>query len=106
MQPRTLRALHFTSKYNSLLKIRMSALINPNKKRRMGRPPSSPDKVRRNRVVTMVTDAEFAQLKSLAEAEGKSLSLVVYAVLSRYLKRRSSGIQLKSRTPVSEYQNE
>jgi hypothetical protein len=67
----------------------MSAPINPTKKRRMGRPPSSLDTVRRNRVVTMVTDAELAKLKSLVEAEGKSLSFVVHDVLSRYLKRRS-----------------
>jgi len=68
----------------------MSAPINPTKKkRRAGRPPSSPDTVRRNRVVTMVTDAELAKLKSLVEAEGKSLSFVVHDVLSRYLSRRS-----------------
>ena len=66
----------------------MAGLINPTKKRRLGRPPSSPNMVRRNRVVTMVTDAELEQLKSLVKAEGKSLSLVVHEVLRRYLKRR------------------
>ena len=66
----------------------MSDVKDPKQKRRMGRPPSSRKTVRRNRVVTMVTDVEFTQLKSLAEAEGKSLSSVVNEALSRYLKRR------------------
>jgi hypothetical protein len=55
----------------------------------MGRPPSSRKTVRGKRVVTMMTDAEFTQLKSLADAEGRSLSSFVNEVLSRYLKRRS-----------------
>lgn len=66
----------------------MSDIIDPAQKPRMGRPPTSPETARRNRVVSMMTDLELAQLKSLAEAEGKSLSLVVHQVLSRYLQRR------------------
>jgi len=68
---------------------RMTDVANPKRKPRMGRPPSSRKTVRGKRVVTMMTDAEFTQLKLLADAEGRSLSSVVYGVLSRYLKRRS-----------------
>jgi hypothetical protein len=37
----------------------------------------------------MVTDAEFEQLKSLAETEGKSLSSLAHEVLCRFLRRRN-----------------
>ena len=41
--------------------------------------------VRRNRVVTMVTDGEFERLSALAQSEGRSVSAVVHEILSKHL---------------------
>ena len=54
-------------------------------RRRMGRPPCPPEIVRRNRVVTMVTDAELRKLSKVANDENRSLSAVVHEILSRHL---------------------
>ncbi len=56
--------------------------------RSRGRPPRAPESVRRNRVVTLITDAEFEKLTKLAEKEGKSVSALTHEVLSRFLRRR------------------
>ncbi len=53
----------------------------------MGRPPGPPQKVRPNRVVTYVTNAELAKLERIADREGKPLSAVVHQILSRSLER-------------------
>ncbi len=47
----------------------------------MWRPQVSPDVARRNRVVTMVTDAEFETLQNLAKNEGESISSCVHDIL-------------------------
>lgn len=58
--------------------------------RRMGRPPGTggpPEKVRRNRVVVMVRDAELAALQRLSEERGLPLGTVAYELLSKALRR-------------------
>lgn len=57
----------------------------PQARRPTGRPPGSVERLRRNRVVTMVTDSELNQLNVLAKTENKSLSSIVYEILSRLL---------------------
>ena len=57
--------------------------------RRLGRPPGAPESIRRKRVATLVTDAEFEKLTKLADEEDKSVSAMVHQIVSRYLKRRS-----------------
>ncbi len=57
--------------------------------RRLGRPPGAPESIRRNRVVTLMTDAEFEKLTRIADEEEKSVSAMVHQIISRYLKRRS-----------------
>ena len=56
---------------------------------RLGRPPGSPESIRRRRVVTLMTDAEFEELARLADEEGKSVSAFVHQIITRYLKRRN-----------------
>lgn len=51
----------------------------------MGRPPGSAESLRRNRVVTMVTDSELKRLSAIAEAENESLSATVHKLLVRFL---------------------
>lgn len=51
----------------------------------MGRPPGSAESLRRNRVVTMVTDSELKRLSDIAEAENESLSATVHELLARFL---------------------
>lgn len=59
-----------------------------NKARRMGRPRTGPKTARRNRVVTLVTDSEFKELRATADATGQSVSALVHQIVSRFLKRR------------------
>ena len=54
----------------------------------MGRPAGPPEKLRRNRVVAMVTDAELAKLHRLTDDKDLPLSTIVYEILARALKRR------------------
>ncbi len=54
----------------------------------MGRPAGPPENVRRNFVRAMVTDAELAKLKRMADEQDLPLSTVVYRILARALKRR------------------
>ncbi len=54
----------------------------------MGRPAAPPETVRRNRVATFLTDAEFGKLEALADEKNAPLSVVVYEILVRALKRR------------------
>jgi hypothetical protein len=51
----------------------------------MGRPPAAPEIVRRNRVVTMVTDGELRTLSKLAHENNRSLSAIVHQILSQHL---------------------
>jgi hypothetical protein len=57
------------------------------RRRRMGR-PATLEVARRNRVVTLVTDAEFEELTSIAEAENHSVSLMVHEILKNHLAQR------------------
>ena len=54
----------------------------------MGRPAKPPGAVRRHRVITFLTDSEFAKVEALAEEKDKPLSAVLYEILSRALRRR------------------
>jgi hypothetical protein len=49
----------------------------------MGRPPGSPETVRSNRVVTLLTDQELEKLRRFAERKSPSLSGVVQELLTR-----------------------
>ena len=57
-------------------------------RRRMGRPAQPAETARRNRVVTLVTDAELEKLTSIAEAENRSLSSVVHQILKNHLPQK------------------
>jgi len=59
--------------------------------KKMGRPKGSggpPEKVRRNRVATMLTDAEFAELERLAAAKALPLGTMLYEFVKPRLRRR------------------
>ena len=58
-------------------------------RRRLGRPPETPGSIRRRRMVTLMTDAEFEKLTKIADENEKSVSAFVHQIVSRYLKRRS-----------------
>jgi len=51
----------------------------------LGRPPSPREKVRRNRIVTFLTDRQLKKLQQLAERDGTSLSWACYGVLKEHL---------------------
>ncbi len=51
----------------------------------MGRPSGSAESLRRNRVVTLVTDSDLKRLSAIAEAENESLSATVHKILARFL---------------------
>ena len=51
----------------------------------MGRPPSRPELVRSNRVVTFVTPIELIKLEIIAGCEGRSLSKVVHLIIETSL---------------------
>lgn len=53
-----------------------------------GRPKGPAHKVRRNRVVCMVTDAELVTLHRLAEKRGLPFGTVAYQILARGLRRK------------------
>ena len=57
------------------------------KRRRMGRPPQDPERVRRNRVTTFLTDEEFRKLELIAAKTDKSLSSALHQLVARALKR-------------------
>ena len=62
--------------------------VGTNGCRKLGRPPGDPESSRRNRVVTLMTDAESEKLTQIAETEGKSVSALVHEVLLRFVRRR------------------
>lgn len=53
----------------------------------MGRPPGPRERLRRNRVVTFVTDAEMKVLQRLSDRSGNSVSAVVHEILAVSLRR-------------------
>ena len=63
------------------------AADNTSTRRRLGRPRRPAEVARRNRVVTLVTDAELEKLEILAERKGKSLSALVHQIVTQFLKR-------------------
>ena len=79
-----------------LLAINIRQLYNPGMKkakhggvrRGSGRPPHPTEKVRRNRVVVLVTDGEFEKLERLAEERALPLGTAAYEILQRALRRR------------------
>jgi antitoxin component of RelBE/YafQ-DinJ toxin-antitoxin module len=54
----------------------------------MGRPPGPAEDVRRNKVGTTVTDAEREHLEQIADERGVPVSVVIYELISRMLRRR------------------
>ncbi len=56
-------------------------------KKPMGRPKGSVEKLRRNRVVIMLTDSEVEKLQRLATARGLPLGTHAYDLLSSALRR-------------------
>jgi hypothetical protein len=54
----------------------------------MGRPLMQVEDLRRNRVGTMVTDAERDHLEQVADERGVPVSVVIYELISRMLRRR------------------
>ncbi len=51
-----------------------------------GRPRVARHEVRANRVVTFITDAEFDMLETLAMDDERSLSAVVYGIVTQYFR--------------------
>jgi molybdopterin-guanine dinucleotide biosynthesis protein A len=51
----------------------------------MGRPAHSKDVARPHRVVTFVTEAQSERLKEIAQGDDRSLSAVIYRIISHYL---------------------
>jgi len=51
----------------------------------MGRPTHSKDVARPHRVVTFVTEAQSEKLRQIAQGDDRSLSAVVYRIISHYL---------------------
>ena len=62
--------------------------MEPTARKRLGRPPSPPDEVRGNRVVTFVTDDEFKELQARAEQAQTSLSRHVHDLLLTGMQHR------------------
>ena len=54
-------------------------------RQRFGRPRQNPEDVRSKRIATFVTMGELAKLERIAEKERKSLSAVVYRMISNCL---------------------
>jgi hypothetical protein len=57
-------------------------------RKRMGRPPGPAESVRRNKVGTTLTDAERGHLEQIAAERGVPVSVVIYELISRMLRRR------------------
>ena len=57
-------------------------------KPQVGRPRCPAETARRNRVVTMVTDAELEKLKTVADTERQSVSALVHEILSKHFGRQ------------------
>ena len=58
------------------------------KRSRTGRPRLPVECVRRNRVVTMVTDHEFQELMDRAESEGTSISSLVHDIVKQFISKK------------------
>ena len=57
--------------------------------RRWGRPRTPVSEARRNRVVTLVTDAEFEELTAFAQNTGQSVSALVRQLISEFLQNNN-----------------
>ena len=57
-------------------------------RKRMGRPPGPVESVRRNKVGTTVTDAERDRLEQIADERDVPVSVVIYELISRMIRRR------------------
>ena len=57
------------------------------KSRRLGRPPLPSEEVRSKRVVTFVTQDEYARLNSMAHADNKSISSLCHTMIGRSLQQ-------------------
>ncbi len=57
-------------------------------RKRMGRPRGPAENVRRNKVGTTLTDAERELLEHIADERGVPVSVVIYELISRMLRRR------------------
>ena len=69
----------------------MTAKANRKTRQKMGRPKGSggpPERVRRNRVVIMLTDAELTKLHRLADEKALPIGTLAYAVFAKALARK------------------
>lgn len=69
----------------------MAAKQRGGRRKAMGRPKGTggpPEKVRRNRVVVLLTDAELAKLHRLAEEHALPIGTAAYELVARGLARR------------------
>ena len=57
------------------------------KSRERGRPRANPELIRRNRVVTLLTDKEFERLREIADEEGSSVSALVHKAVLQLFRR-------------------
>ncbi len=55
-----------------------------------GRKPGPPEKVRRNRVVVMLTDAEHEQLEGHARRAKEPLGATAYKIVAAFLRRSAA----------------
>jgi len=55
------------------------------KRAKVGRPCHLREQARSNRVVTFVTDRELESLEQIADKEDRSLSAVIYRILTQHL---------------------
>ena len=56
---------------------------------KMGRPPGPPERVRRHRIATTLTDAEIRELERRAAAKGLPLGTMLYQLVKRALRGRT-----------------
>ena len=54
----------------------------------MGRPAGPPERVRRNRVVVLLTDEELRKLEAVADAADEPVGTAAYNIVARSLRRR------------------
>ena len=88
-KPPYVKSVYIVGKLIARVNMPDERVQDKSQRRRMGRPARPAETARRNRVVTLVTDAELEKLTSIAEAEDRSLSSMVHQILNNHLSRRS-----------------
>jgi hypothetical protein len=62
----------------------------PAQKSKLGRPKSTGDVTRPNRIVTFVTDTELLQLERVATKEERSMSAVVHRIIRAHFENKAN----------------